>query len=78
LLRKVVGRNRYTLTDRGYRAVLYCTKLHERLLLPTLDGLDRAVGAVLAASSHRLDRARVDLNAHFDHLAELSGLKVAA
>jgi hypothetical protein len=78
LLRKVAGRNRYTLTDRGYRAVLYCTKLHDRLLSPMLDGLDGAVRAVLAASSHRLDRALVDLNAHFDRLAELSGLRVAA
>jgi hypothetical protein len=32
----------------------------------------------LAASSHRLDRALVDLNTHFDHLAAVSGLKVAA
>jgi hypothetical protein len=78
LLRKVAGRNRYTLTDRGYRAVLYCTKLHERLLSPTLDTFDSAVRPVLVASPHRLDRALVDLNRHFDHLAAVSGLKVAA
>lgn len=78
LLRKVAGRNRYTLTDRGYRVALYCTKLHQRLLSPALDSLDHAVRPALAASSHRLDRALVDLNAHFDHLAELSGLKAAA
>jgi hypothetical protein len=78
LLRKVAGRNRYTLADRGYRVAVYCTKLHQRLLLPPLDSLDHAVRPVLAASSHRLDRALVDLNTHFDHLAELSGLKAAA
>jgi hypothetical protein len=78
LLRKVAGRNRYTLTDRGYRAALYCTKLHERLLSPTLDSLDRAVRPVLVASSHQIDRALVDLNTHFDHLAELSDMKLLA
>jgi hypothetical protein len=78
LLRKVAGRNRYTLTDRGYRVALYCTKLHQRLLSPALDSLDRAVHPALAASSHQLDRALVDLNTQFDHLAEVSGLKVAA
>jgi hypothetical protein len=78
LLRKVVRRNRYTLTDRGYRVVLYCTKLHERVLTPTLDSLDRTVQSVLATSSHRLDRALVDLNTQFDHVAELSGLQLAA
>jgi hypothetical protein len=78
LLRKAAGRNRYTLTDPGYRAALYLTKLHQRLLSPTLDSLDRAVRSVLIASPHRLDRALVDLNATVDHLAELSGLRPAA
>jgi hypothetical protein len=78
LLRKVEGRNRYTLTDRGYRVTLYCTKLHQRLLSPALDSLDRAVKAALVGSPHRFDRALVNLNAEFDHLAELSGLSVAA
>jgi hypothetical protein len=32
----------------------------------------------LAASPHRLDRALVNLNTQFDHLAEVSGLEVAA
>jgi hypothetical protein len=32
----------------------------------------------LVGSLHRLDRALLDLNAEFDHLAELSGLSVAA
>lgn len=78
LLRKAAGRNRYTLTDRGYRAAVSFTTLPERRLSPTLDSLDRAGRPVLVASSHRLDRALVDLNAHFDRLAERSGLKVAA
>lgn len=78
LLRKVAGRNRYTLTDRGYRVTLYCTTVHERLFSPALDSLERVVRPALVASAHRLDRALVDLNAHFDHLAELSGVKVAA
>jgi hypothetical protein len=78
LLRKVVGRNRYTLTDQGYRAALYLTKLHQRLLSPTLDGLDLAVRLALVASSHRLDRALVDLNVSFERLAEVSGLRLAA
>jgi hypothetical protein len=78
LLRKVPGRNRYTLTDRGYRGALYLTKLHQRLLSPMLDSLDPAVRPVLAASPHRLDRAVANLNVDFDHLAELSGLRLVA
>lgn len=72
------GRNRYTLTDRGYRVALYCTKLHERLLAPALDSLERVTRPALVASTHRLDRALVDLNTHFDHLADVVGLKMAA
>jgi hypothetical protein len=78
LLRKVDGRNRYTLTDRGYRAALYFTKLHQRLLSPVLDSLDRAIRGDLVNSAHRLDGALLDLNTDFDRLADLSGLKVAA
>jgi hypothetical protein len=78
LLRKTVGHNRYTLTDPGYRAALYLTKLHQRLLSPTLDSLDRALRLALVGSPHRLDRALVQLNANVDHLAELSGLRPAA
>jgi hypothetical protein len=78
LLRKVAGRNRYTLTDRGYRGALYLTKLHQRLLSPLLDSLDPAVRPALMASPHRLDRAVANLNVNFDHLAELSGLRLAA
>jgi hypothetical protein len=78
LVRKAQGRNLYTLTDLGYRVALYFTKLHQRLLAPTLDGLDAAVRTALGASSHRLDRALVNLNAGFDHLAAVAGLKVAA
>jgi hypothetical protein len=78
LVRKVAGRNRYTLTDRGYRVVLYCTKLHERLLSLTLDSLERVVGPSLRSSAHHLDRTPIALHADFDQLAELSLLKVAA
>ena len=57
---------------------LYLTKLHQRLLSPTLDGLDLALRPALVASPHRLDRALVDLNVSFDRLAEMSGLRLAA
>ena len=56
----------------------YCTKLHQRLLSPALDSLDAALRALLRASVHRVDRALVDLNAGFDRVAELSGLRTAA
>ncbi len=78
LLRKVLRRNCYTLTDRGYRVALYFTKLHQRLLSPTLDSLDPTLRSALIASPHRFDRALDDLNGAFDHLAELSGLSLAA
>jgi hypothetical protein len=78
LLRKAQGRNRYTLTDAGYRAALYFTKLHQRLLSPTLDSLDRTLHRGLAGSPHRLDRTLVELNTNLDELARLSGLKLAA
>jgi hypothetical protein len=68
LVRKAQGRNLYTLTDLGYRVALDCTKLHQRLLAPTLDGLDAGVRTALGASSHRLDRALANLNAAFDQL----------
>lgn len=44
LVRKVSGRNLYTLTDLGYRSTVALTKLHQRLLSPTLDTLDRRSG----------------------------------
>lgn len=78
LLRKVPRRNLYTLTAVGYRSVVYLTKLHQRLLAPALDSLDVALRASLEASPHRLDRALVDLNARFDHLAQVAGLEIAA
>ena len=78
LLRKVPRRNCYTLTDRGYRVALYFTKVHQRLLSPTLDSLDPTLRSALSASPHRFDRALDDLNGAFDHLAELSGLRLAA
>jgi hypothetical protein len=78
LVRKVHGRNLYTLTDLGYRAALYCTKLHQRLLTPTLDTLDAAVRDTLAASPHQIDRALTRLNVDFDTLAHACGLQLAA
>jgi hypothetical protein len=42
VLCKVAGHNRYTLTDHSYRTTLALTKLHQRLLTPTLDSLDVA------------------------------------
>ncbi len=78
VLRKVPRRNLYTLTDVGYRSVIYLTKLHQRLLAPVLDSLDVALRASLEASPHRFDRALVDLNTRFDHLAQVAGLEIAA
>jgi len=78
VVRKVQGRNLYTLTDLGYRVVVYCTKLHQRLLSPALDSLESAVRPLVAASSHRLDRALAQLNASFDELAAVAGLRFAA
>jgi hypothetical protein len=78
VVRKVDGRHRYTLTDLGYRVVVYCTKLHQRLLTPTLDSLEAAVRPAVAHSAHPVDRALARLNDSFDHLAEVTGLKFAA
>jgi hypothetical protein len=78
LIRKVGGRNRYTLTDLGYRVALYLTKLHQRLLTPTLDSLDSMLRAALAGSPHELDQALVRLDHDFTTLAQVCGLQVAA
>jgi hypothetical protein len=56
LIRKVGGRNRYTVTDLGYRAALYLTKLHDRLLGPAFDSLDSTRRAAFAVSPHELDQ----------------------
>jgi len=78
LIRKVAGRNRYTLTDLGYRTALALTKLHQRLLVPTLDSFDPTVRETLGASPHALDQALARLDADFNALAQLCGLQVAA
>jgi hypothetical protein len=78
LLRKVPGRSRYTLTDSGYRTVLFLVKLHERLLTPGLDALDESTRACLNKSKHGLDCALRKLNEQFDQLAEECGMKIAA
>ena len=78
LIRKVAGRNRYTLTDLGYRTALALTKLHRRLLLPTIDSFDPAVREPLGASPHALDQALTRLDADFTALAQICGLQMAA
>ena len=78
LIRKVAGRNRYALTDLGYRTALALTKLHQRLLVPTLDSFDPNVRKTLGASPHVLDQALARLDADFNTLAQLCGLQVAA
>jgi hypothetical protein len=45
---------------------------------PHFDTLAAAVGPAVAHSTHPLDRALARLNASFDHLAEVAGLKFAA
>ena len=78
VVRKVDGRHRYTPTDLCDRVAGYWTKLHPRLLTPTLDSLEATRRPVVAASAHPLDHAPTRLNASFDGLAELTGLKFAA
>jgi hypothetical protein len=63
LIRRVAGRNRYTLTELGYRTALALTKLHQRLLLPTLDSFDPTVREALSASPHEFDQALARLDA---------------
>jgi hypothetical protein len=78
LIRKVGGRNRYTVTDLGYRAAIFLTKLHDRLLGPGLTSLDTFVREAFAASPHEMDQALARLDADFTTLAQLCGLEVAA
>ena len=78
LIRKVVRRNRYTVTNLGYRVALYLTKLHQRLLIPTLDSLDPVLREAVAASAHELDQALARLDADVNTLAQIWGLQVAA
>lgn len=77
LVRKAQGRNLYTLTDLGYRVARTSRSCTNGSSLPTFDGLDAAVHTALGASSHRLDRALVNLNACFDQLAAVLGVKLA-
>jgi hypothetical protein len=74
LIRKVKRRNLYTLTDLGYRVTLYLTKLHQRLLSPGLDALDRQHQTTLAESPHPLDRILGRLNTIIDELVQRCGL----
>ncbi len=78
LVRKVKGRNLYTLTDLGYRVAFYFTKLHQRLLTPAINTFDTALSSSLATSAHPMDRAIKGLNAKLDSLVQLSRLEIAA
>ena len=78
LVRKVKGRNLYTLTDLGYRVTIYFTKLHQRLLTPGLNTFDTTFATPPAASTHPIDRALQSLNTKFDTLARLCRLEIAA
>ena len=78
LVRKVKGRNLYTLTDLGYRVTIYFTKLHQRLLTPPLNTFDTALASALGTSVHPMDRALQSLNAKLDTLAQLCRLEIAA
>jgi len=78
LVRKVKGRNLYTLTDMGYRVAVYFTKLHQRLLAPALRPFDTTLGTPLPAATHPIDRALRDLNIKLDALVQLCRLEIAA
>jgi hypothetical protein len=78
LVRKVPRRNRYTLTDLGYRACMFFTKLHQRLLTPGLNRMDQALRGKPSPSTHSLDCALDALNRQLDGLAQLCGLEIAA
>ena len=78
LIRKAGGRNRYTLTDHGYRVALCLTKLHQRFLAPALDTWDPVLREALAASPHELDQALTRLDADLTALAQVCGLPLAA
>ncbi len=70
LIRKVKGRNLYTLTNLGYRVAIYFTKLHQRLLTPSLNTFDTAFATLLPASRHPIDRALQSVNTKLDALAQ--------
>ena len=77
-LRKLRGKGGVIRKTPGYRVAGYWTKLHQQLLTPTLDSLEAALRPAVAASAHPLDHALTRLDASFDDLAELTGLKFAA
>jgi hypothetical protein len=78
LLRKAERRNRYALTDRGFRVAIGFTKIHQRLLTPGLESFDPHLRALLSHSPHPTDRALARLNHELDGLATICGLEVAA
>jgi len=78
LVRKVPHHNRYTLTDKGYRIVIFLLKIHSRVLGPPLDTLASPARDLLHQSKHPIDKALARLNDNFDTLMDLSGIQVAA
>ena len=72
LLRKVPGKNLYTLTDLGYRVAIGLTKLHERLLAPLLHSFDDAVRHSLTEATHDMDHLLSRINQDFDQFAQLT------
>jgi hypothetical protein len=78
LVHKIPRRNGYTLTDTGYGTIMFLVKTHERLLTPGLDALDTLLEPPLNTSRHLLDRTLAGVNAQFDHLAQVTGMRRAA
>ena len=77
LIRKVPGRNKYALTDLGYRVILSLTRLFHRCLHPVLDGLTDPDPTRLTHSSHPIDRSVCRINTEFEKLTYLCGLRQA-
>lgn len=77
LIRKVAGRNKYTLTDLGYRVILSLTRLFHRCLHPVLDGLTDPNRTRLTHSAHPIDRSVCRINTEFEKLTYLCGLRQA-
>ena len=89
LIHKAKGRNRYTLTPLGQKAVPALVKFQQRLLGPTMDSFDNAAQRVLQQCTgteapptdrekHDFDRLLHRLNDDMDALAAHCGFRTAA